>query len=340
MAFRVSTNLKAGPLGLTVSLPFYSDEYFEEDFLDRSEDMDLFSLASDTTTTTTVSTRSSFTQSLSLTYSLKPELLSPWLSSIDITKLGASMAWLAKYNTELYNSDQKAAVWLHPVWRGSRAVFFLPQYSSRPWTRASALKEASFPRQRPHRAIRRMRTNQARVSSFASPWVEAETEEKQDASAASGEPALKLPARIPSFAQSSSSTAGALSLDWSLTPTAYIETALPGRRRFEQHLEPRLARPFGHRFERVPVSALLIQGFGQPPVGPHPPEQLGLRLSWPLPRIQGSIPRYGRQGHRLQYSPYVLRPHRQAVQADEVGLDFYDADKPLRAALGSFHPPL
>ena len=112
--FRYSGNIKltvTNPLSLTLTMPFYSDPYFIEDFEDRSEYMDwigflLSGTEDDDEDDSTDSTVTSFTWSASASYSFKvPEVLNPWLDTFSITSLNSSIAFSSKANSQLTSND-------------------------------------------------------------------------------------------------------------------------------------------------------------------------------------------------------------------------------------------
>lgn len=82
--------------GITLELPLYSDPYFEQDFSQRAESSSI--LSSFDANTTTVSKRTTMTQSLLATASWAPQnsQRTPLLASASITKLAAQMSWKTK----------------------------------------------------------------------------------------------------------------------------------------------------------------------------------------------------------------------------------------------------
>ena len=96
-AFDLSTSMRKGGVTASLSLPLYSDPYFDQDFRNRSEDMDWFKLLGTGTDTSTVpSLRTQLAPRLDTSFSIMPKGLSPWVSSMDITHLGTSMTLLSK----------------------------------------------------------------------------------------------------------------------------------------------------------------------------------------------------------------------------------------------------
>lgn len=104
LPFRYSGNLQFSmtkPFSLTLSLPFYSDPYFKDDFGDRSEYIDwigfLMSSSEDDDSTTTVS---SFTWSATSSYTVPlPNILKPYISSLAISSVKSELQFSSKSRT-------------------------------------------------------------------------------------------------------------------------------------------------------------------------------------------------------------------------------------------------
>lgn len=218
-AFDLSTTIKPGIGSATISLPFYSDRYFTDDFGDRSEDMDWIGL-SDSSTTTSSTTISSFTQKLQWSYSLKPSILSPWISSISVNKLALSMAWLSKENSTLKASESLTLFNADP----SR-YFFYPSIM-RPLDVSLSLKGSLLPS-----AAGTPKSGDDGAAGggglvLKAPW---EAEEGEGAAGQSGSaskviPDFRLAKRVPSFpAAGATASSPPFSLNWTLDPTAYVE---------------------------------------------------------------------------------------------------------------------
>lgn len=113
LPFRYASSLKmtlARPLSLTLSLPLYSDPYFDYDFNNRAETMDwidfLMSNPSSDTDEPTISEVSSFTWQLDGSYTVPlPDLVSPYLSSLAISSFSSSLIFSAQSNTTLSTDD-------------------------------------------------------------------------------------------------------------------------------------------------------------------------------------------------------------------------------------------
>ena len=106
LPFRYGANFKLSmskPFTLNISLPIYSDPYFEGDFGERSEYIDwigfLMSSSEDDDETST-STVSSFTWSASASYTLPlPDFLKPFVTSVSLSELSSSLAFSSKSRT-------------------------------------------------------------------------------------------------------------------------------------------------------------------------------------------------------------------------------------------------
>ncbi len=113
LPFRYSAGLSAeisSPFTLKVSLPLYSDPFFNDDFASRDEDMDWFSfLMSRTSNSTGTSTSSgseinSFEWNVNASYSVKlPELLKPYISTLSFT--GSSLVRFASRTNKSVGSE-------------------------------------------------------------------------------------------------------------------------------------------------------------------------------------------------------------------------------------------
>ncbi len=217
----LSTSLKVGSLSASVAMPFYSDPYFEQDFFNRSEDMDWLGLNSSTTgstaaaatTATTVAVRSSFTQTATLTYSLQPKALSPYISSIDLSRLSASIAWLSKSNSTLSSAPILAAV--NPA-----RTFFYPSII-KPVDASVTLRGSLIPKAKSEKAAE---TPSKTLESLRSPWASAK-EGEADGKTADSKPMLdfKLSSRAPGFSVAAAATGGGPTVDWSLNPSTFVE---------------------------------------------------------------------------------------------------------------------
>lgn len=107
--FRFQANLKAvlaKPFSLTLSMPIYSDPYFDYDFNTRAETMDWIDYAmsgggtdNDDDDDDTVTETSSFTWSLTGNKTFKvPELFNPFVSSFSISSFSSTVAFQSKTN--------------------------------------------------------------------------------------------------------------------------------------------------------------------------------------------------------------------------------------------------
>jgi hypothetical protein len=220
-----STGLKLGPVTASIALPFFSDPYFEEDFRWRSENMDWLSFSSSSTDSASSepSERSSLLQKLSLSFSLKPSILSPWLSSLDVSKLASSLSWQEKYATDLASSEDSSLFAVDP-----QRYFFYPDLL-RPLDLSLTFRGSLLPGQGAKSAVSPGDSKKGEAEGeLRSPWdgdaASVATSDEKSAAPDSGD--FRLSSRAPSLGSSSSLSglaAGGFAVDWSLSPTAYIE---------------------------------------------------------------------------------------------------------------------
>ncbi len=115
--FRYQANLAftiAKPFSLTVSLPVYSDPYFDYDFNNRAETMDWIDYAMSGTDTDddddSVTETSSFTWNVNGSYSFKlPDIVNPWISSLAISSFTSSVVYSSKANEELSSDERNSS---------------------------------------------------------------------------------------------------------------------------------------------------------------------------------------------------------------------------------------
>ncbi|HAC31474.1 MAG TPA: hypothetical protein DCF70_02480 [Treponema sp.] len=113
MPFRYQANLKfsiSTPFALTISMPVYSDPYFDYDFNNRTETMDWIDFLMSGTATEEdddITTVSSFTWQANGSYTFKiPAWLNPYISSAAISNFTSSIVFSSKSNTELSSRDE------------------------------------------------------------------------------------------------------------------------------------------------------------------------------------------------------------------------------------------
>lgn len=96
LTYKRSLNIAGGKASVSLAFPLYSDPYYLQDFSRRAESSSILSAFSGNTTT--VSKTSSLTQSLSssLNWSAGGTERAKLLSSVNLSKLGAQMAWKTK----------------------------------------------------------------------------------------------------------------------------------------------------------------------------------------------------------------------------------------------------
>jgi lipopolysaccharide assembly outer membrane protein LptD (OstA) len=110
--FEASSKQSTAGLKWKVSLPFYSDPFVEQDFLDRSESYDFFSIIG-SSSTSSISQRSSFSDKASLSWTWRPSTsaggfsftLSNLSSTLDWKSKAASTTGLTGNALKLYNVD-------------------------------------------------------------------------------------------------------------------------------------------------------------------------------------------------------------------------------------------
>ncbi|MBO4319555.1 MAG: LPS-assembly protein LptD [Treponema sp.] len=112
LPFRYGGNLSVAiskPFSLQLSLPFYSDPYFQDDFGNRSESMDwisfLMSSQDEKKKTASTTTVSSFSWNANASYSVPvPDVLKPYISTLSISSLSSSLTFNSK-NADISSTD-------------------------------------------------------------------------------------------------------------------------------------------------------------------------------------------------------------------------------------------
>ncbi len=136
LPFRYSGKFKmsmSSPFTLNLSLPVYSDPFFSNDFTkERSETMDWISFLIDSQNTdednTTTTTDSSFSWTLSSSYSVPvPQVIKPFLSSMSLS-LNSSVAFSSVSNKNLTNSKIESGSSSESSWKEAspERMFFYP----------------------------------------------------------------------------------------------------------------------------------------------------------------------------------------------------------------------
>ena len=247
-AFDLSTSLKLGGFSASLALPLYSDPYIDQDFRNRSEDMDWFKLLSATTDTTVApALRTQLVPALNLALSIKPKGLDPFLQSIEISQLGTSMTFLTKTDSTLDNGNTA----LYQV--DPRYQFFYPSLF-RPIDATASFRGSFFgaQAQAPEKKIATEGTGAS--LELRDPWKESEDESSNgkakgdeaaapDSAAAAPDSAaapdaaaspdttaapavsgtgFRLPSSVPS-ATAAKAAALTGSATWTLTPSVYYE---------------------------------------------------------------------------------------------------------------------
>ena len=226
-AFNLSTTLKTGFGNVSVALPLYSDRYFTDDFGNRSEDMDWIGISEDSTTTTSSSTVTSFSQKVEWSHGFTTTALAPWIGSINVNRLAASVAWLSALNETLKASESSTLFAVDPA-----RYYFYPNIL-RPLDLSLSLRGSLLPA--PAKAAAGTQDADSDGLVLRSPWDSPGSGSGAAQGAAPGETAspqgasdqedFRLSKRLPSFA-SSSAAASSWSLTWTLDPSAYVEQRL------------------------------------------------------------------------------------------------------------------
>lgn len=221
-AFNLSTTLKTGLGNISLALPLYSDRYFTDDFGDRSEDMDWIGIAEDSTsTTTTSSTITSFTQKIEWSHSFSTPALAPWIGSINVNRLAASMAWLSALNGTLKSSESSALFAVDPA-----RYYFYPNIL-RPVDLSLSLRGSLLPAATKAAADKQDQGADGLV--LRSPWDGSGAGSGGSQGGAPGsssaQDGFRLPKRVPSFSADASSgrASSPWSVTWTLDPTVYAE---------------------------------------------------------------------------------------------------------------------
>jgi lipopolysaccharide assembly outer membrane protein LptD (OstA) len=228
--FNFSTSYSAGGLTANLSLPIYSDPYFQQDFANRSEDMDWFNLLNAANATTaTNSVMSLLNPKLETSLSLKPKALDPWLSSAEMTKL-TTYAIMPEKSASNWNPVGDPFGTLFNV--DPNRTFFYPAVF-RPFDVAFSFKGTLFNSSPTSEAAKD--TGKGKIE-LRSPWQDSESEggagtespaagkaeAPGEGSASASMDDFRLPPRAPSAALGKTS-AWTGSLGWTLTPSAYYE---------------------------------------------------------------------------------------------------------------------
>ena len=107
----LNTSLSFSPFSLSISMPIYSDAYFNSDFLtERGETMDWFSLLTsgltdEKTSSTSTSGITSYTWSANASVSPNVSFLNPFVSSFSLSSVKSSISFSSKNNELLTGLD-------------------------------------------------------------------------------------------------------------------------------------------------------------------------------------------------------------------------------------------
>ncbi len=223
----LSTSLHVGSFAANLALPLYSDTYFDQDFRNRSEDMDWLKILSSTDSdaaSSTIAQRTQLVPKLDASFSYKPKALDPWVSSIDISRFSANLTLLSKSAT--LPEDSTLASY------DPARIFFYPSFL-RPIDVAGSIRGSLFgvPRQtqpaKPDKAVGDAAP--AAPESLRSPWDvvagtgdEAKTQDPVPPPAAAPIEDFRLPQRAQA-SSGSKTQAWTGSATWNLSPSMFVE---------------------------------------------------------------------------------------------------------------------
>ncbi|MGD9940602.1 MAG: hypothetical protein AB7T74_12445 [Clostridia bacterium] len=94
--FEFTSRLDLGPLTLNLALPLFSDPFFQQDFLNRSEDMDWLRFLKQEENPSPPAKRTSFVDKIEGKLSAPASMLPWWLSSLSLSRIGTSLSWASK----------------------------------------------------------------------------------------------------------------------------------------------------------------------------------------------------------------------------------------------------
>ncbi len=214
----LSTGSLSGALGtLAWNAPFYSDPYIDQDFLDRSEDMDWMNLIKQGSTTdaeSDVDVLGSYEVSLSGTLTPNVKNLNPWINTLSLTTMKSSLAMKTKTDSTLsYPSIDR--IFFYPQkltlfsLSGSVAGTVLGGSSSsaaKPASVAGAVQPADAPTVAPDLGVPR------------APWEEKSSDGGGKAEKGGAE-AFSPPALTQTFSASKKSASSALQVGYTMTPS-------------------------------------------------------------------------------------------------------------------------
>ncbi len=94
--FNLGSTIKLGALNLSFNLPFYSDPYYNRDFMNRSEHMDWLQFMNPQKEEKSIGLINNFTNSINLSAVLGSQHLPsflPWISSISLSRFKSELYW-------------------------------------------------------------------------------------------------------------------------------------------------------------------------------------------------------------------------------------------------------
>jgi lipopolysaccharide assembly outer membrane protein LptD (OstA) len=194
---------KSTSLAVDLSVPLYSDPFFEQDFTNRNESSNLFGMMS--TQTTTITERTSYSQNAGLVFSWNPGMdtgaAGNLIDSLNVSKFNTQMSWKSKQEpTSGLTTAQYTLLSVDP-----RRDFFYPD-SLRPFDTAIALTGTLY-------------TNKKRSPTLLSP---SSGTNSQMAATATNVDQSSTPANVAST-MTSSSQGLLFTLGWIANGSAYTE---------------------------------------------------------------------------------------------------------------------
>jgi len=121
-SLNLDTKLALGPLTAAVTLPLASDPFFDQDFRNRSEDMNWLKLMSGDAPATATGETSSFTQRLSLSGAVPVPGLAPWIGALTLDRLTISLYWKPILRATPVDPDEATLFAVDPLRK-----FFAPE---------------------------------------------------------------------------------------------------------------------------------------------------------------------------------------------------------------------
>ena len=188
-AFDLSTSMKLGPFSASLALPIHSDAYIDQDFQNRSEDMDWFQLLSATTNTTTPPPAiATLIPKLDLSLSLKPKgsVLFP---AVDRDHSFRHLDDFPHEDGYYFVRQRRSAVSIGPRRPPILASSSIPPCSAPSTPRRLLAEASSAPKPRAQRESRTNRMEPQRGTCCETPWTQPAESAPSDAAKADAAPA-------------------------------------------------------------------------------------------------------------------------------------------------------